>query len=240
MYRSASTMKIDEDPYQGNRIMDKATKLDIIFGSTQLEQFLEYLWCRRATSPHACILQYSDDLLSCFNQRQPHPNTVNTNASIYKEYLIYLTGMHFGGAWCPANSKPITQAKSKMAECLFNHCSYQLELNKEVLPRLKIHLPALTQPLAAACLDHLEQAQSNLDGTAHLIGNLISYLQGCHWLKMLLFNFQTAMLQALWQNARQLVHSKHFKTILAETTHVWIKADGGTKDAKLLGLQQRY
>jgi hypothetical protein len=66
--------------------------------------------------------------------------------------------MHFGGVWCPVNSKPIARAKSKMAEFLFNHSTYQF-------PKLKIHLQTLNKPLAAAHLNSPEQAQSNPDGT---------------------------------------------------------------------------
>ena len=54
---------------------------------------------------------------------------------------------------------------------------------------------------------------------------------------MLLFNFQTALRQALRNNASRLAHSKHFEAILAETHKVWLEADGGAKDAKLLGLR---
>jgi hypothetical protein len=56
---------------------------------------------------------------------------------------------------------------------------------------------------------------------------------------MLLFNFQTALRQALRKNAGRLAHSKHFQAILAETHHVWLEADGGSKDAKLLGLRSK-
>jgi hypothetical protein len=73
-------------------------------------------------------------------------------------------------------------------------------------------------------------------GAAQLISNLLSCLQGCHWLKMLLFNFQTALRQALRNNAGRLAHSKHFQAILAETHHVWLK---GSKDTKLLGLRSK-
>jgi hypothetical protein len=350
MYRSA-TMRVDDDSYPVNRIVDKANEPEIVFGSTQLEYF-EYLWRIRATFPTARIQQYSDDISSCFNQRQSHPETVSANASIYKGYLIFPTGMHFGGTWCPSNSEPIARAKSEMTEFLFNHCSHQLHLNADVLPKLKVHTPALTQPLAAASLDSPDQAQHNEDGTLHfrahmyvddaltavtdhtkngvfrmasssleagyifygypgpienplitpsmawdkldaltigpvlevlgltvdtdqmeisipprrlarlqeilrrqwnrnrktftargaaqLIGNLLSCLQGCHWLKMLLFNFQTALRQALKNNAGRLAHSKHFQAILAETHHVWLDADGGSKDAKLLGLRSAH
>ena len=71
--------------------------------------------------------------------------------------------MHFSGVWCPANSEPIARAKSEMAEFLFNQTSFQLDLNKSVLPELKIGVPQLQEPLAAACLDHPDQAQSNPD-----------------------------------------------------------------------------
>jgi hypothetical protein len=76
-------------------------------------------------------------------------------------------------------------------------------------------------------------------GAAQLIGNLLSCLQRCHWLKMLLFTFQTALQQALRNNASRLAHSKHFQAILAETHHVWLEADGGSKDAELLGLRSK-
>ena len=74
-------------------------------------------------------------------------------------------------------------------------------------------------------------------GAAQLIGNRLSCLQGCHWLKMLLCNFQTALRQALQQKARQLAHSEHFQAILAESTKAWFDAGGDTKNAKLLGLR---
>jgi hypothetical protein len=62
-----------------------------------------------------------------------------------------------------------------MTKFLFNHCSFQLHLNRDVLPKLKIHTHSLNQPLAAACLDSPDQAQSNKDGTllykAHMYVN---------------------------------------------------------------------
>jgi hypothetical protein len=73
--------------------------------------------------------------------------------------------MHFGGMWCPANSEPaIARTKREMAKFLFNHSTYQVELNEDMLPKLKVHLPPLQAPLAAAQLDCLEQAHSNMDG----------------------------------------------------------------------------
>jgi hypothetical protein len=163
MYRSA-TMRIDDDSYPVNRLIDTSNEPEIVFGSTQLAYF-EYLWRIRGTFLNTHIQQYSDDILSFFNQSQCHPELVSTNASMYKGYLIFPTGMHFGGKWCPANSKPIARAKAEMTEVLFNHCSFQLHLNRDVLPKLKIHAPSLNQPLAAACLDSPNQAQSHKDGT---------------------------------------------------------------------------
>jgi hypothetical protein len=43
----------------------------------------------------------------------------------------------------------------------------------------------------------------------------------------------------LRNNASCLAHSKRFQAILVETHHVWLEADGGSKDAKLLGLQSK-
>jgi hypothetical protein len=72
---------------------------------------------------------------------------VSAHSSIYKGHLIYpRIGMHFGGVWCPANSEPITRATNEIAEFLFNHSTYQLDLNKDVLPKFKIHVPSLKQP----------------------------------------------------------------------------------------------
>lgn len=80
MYWSA-TMWIDKDSYPVNRIVNKSTELDIVFGSTQLEQF-EYLWGIEATFLQECILPYSDDVSSYFNQRQANPNTVSSNTTV--------------------------------------------------------------------------------------------------------------------------------------------------------------
>jgi hypothetical protein len=78
-------------------------------------------------------------------------------------------------------------------------------------------------------------------GVAQLIGNLLCCLQGYNWLKMLLFNFQTALRQALRQTTCRLIHSTHyFKAILAKMTQVGLKVDGGSKDAKLLGLRSKH
>jgi hypothetical protein len=53
----SATMQIDKDSHPVNWIVDKSTKPDIVFGSTQLEQF-ETLWCiTRATFPQEFILQ---------------------------------------------------------------------------------------------------------------------------------------------------------------------------------------
>jgi hypothetical protein len=92
-------MQTDEDSYPVHWIIDKSIKPGIVFGSTRLEQF-EYLWCIRATFPQEFILQeHSDNALSCFKHHQAHPNLVSANTFIYKGYLVYPTGMHFGSVW---------------------------------------------------------------------------------------------------------------------------------------------
>jgi hypothetical protein len=86
--------------------------------------------------------------------------------------------MLLGGVWCPAISKPNTWAKSDMAEFLFNQSTYQhLELNKDVHPKLKIHIPLLLKkPLAAAGVDSLKQAQQETNPDGMLISQYIMYI----------------------------------------------------------------
>jgi hypothetical protein len=72
---------------------------------------------------------------------------------------------------------------------------------------------------------------------AQLIGNLLSCLQGCHWLKMATLHLQSALRMALRNNAKRLARSNHFNAILAEKTQAWLEPDAGQRDAKLLGIQ---
>ena len=65
------------------------------------------------------------------------------NASMLQNYLCFPVGMHFGRIWCPANSEPISRAKSEMAVFLFKHCSFQVDLNLDILKQLKVVIPTL-------------------------------------------------------------------------------------------------
>jgi len=90
---------------------------------------------------------------------------MGANASMFQNYLCFPVGMHFGGIWCPANSEPISRAKGEMVELMFKHCTFQVDLNLEVLKQLKVEIPTLQEPLAIAMLPPGVPPQSNPDGT---------------------------------------------------------------------------
>ena len=91
-----ATLQVNEDSYPVNRIIDKAVEPDIVFSKAQTEHF-NYLWRLRATYPAEIILQYSDDISGCFNQRQFHLDMTGANTSLFQNYLCFPVGMHFGG-----------------------------------------------------------------------------------------------------------------------------------------------
>jgi hypothetical protein len=72
---------------------------------------------------------------------------------------------------------------------------------------------------------------------AQLIGNLLSCLQGCHWLKMATLHLQTALRMSLRNNAKRLARSTHFNAILNEKDSAWLEPDAGKREAKLLGIR---
>jgi hypothetical protein len=51
---------------------------------------------------------------------------------------------------------------------------------------------------------------------AQLIGNFVSCLQGCHWLKLLSFEFTRLLRTALSRNVHRLIHTKHFDALISE------------------------
>jgi hypothetical protein len=72
---------------------------------------------------------------------------------------------------------------------------------------------------------------------AQLIGNLLSCLQGCHWLQVSTIHLQQALRVALRNNATCIVHTTHFQALLTELDQAWLKPDQVTVDRKLLGIQ---
>jgi hypothetical protein len=71
-----------------------------------------------------------------------------------------------------------------------------------------------------------------------LIGNLISCLKGCHWLKLLTFELTRLLRTSLSQNSHQLIHTKHFDGLLQEkSTSCWLVPTAGQRDTKILGLK---
>jgi hypothetical protein len=166
LYRHASK-KLDNNSLPVNELVNAETEPDIHFGTVP-QEYIEYLWRIRASYPQQRILQYTDDLASCFNQRQTAPNLVGANASIWDKYLILPVGMHFGGTWGPANNEPVALARAEICMYLFNNCTYQLGLNRKVLSHVKVLLPDLKTPLAQATLDTPSQVQTNTDGSFKL------------------------------------------------------------------------
>lgn len=166
IYRHASK-KLDRHSLPVNEMVSAETEPPIHFGTVP-QEYIEYVWRIRATYPNQRILQYTDDLASCFNQRQTAPILVGANASIWEEFLILPIGMHFGGTWGPANNEPVADARGEICKYLFNYCSYQLKLNQKVLDHVKVILPELKAPLAQAKLDNPSQLQKHADGSFKL------------------------------------------------------------------------
>jgi hypothetical protein len=250
---------------------------------------------------------------------------------MYKKYLIISTGNHFGGRWGPANNEPLARARSKICEWMYEHPSYQLELNHDKIQcNCKVVLTKPTTPLAQARVDTPDQLTYDTSGTkyqikhvmyiddsqtaqiqreldrlplliasslksvyillgypgpikkpystpsvafdkiaealgalstflglnidtnnltvetperrlkrlrdiitrhwnrkrksfiarqaAQLIGNLVSCLQGCHWLKLLAFEFTRLLRELCSRNAHRLIRNKHFDALLNEDT----------------------
>jgi hypothetical protein len=84
-----------------------------------------------------------------------------------------------------------------------------------------------------------KRKQFTARGAAQLIGNLLSCLQGCQWMKMATFHLQSALRKALRNNATRIAKSRHFQAILAEKNEAWLEVDSSRKEAKLLGLQSK-
>jgi hypothetical protein len=72
---------------------------------------------------------------------------------------------------------------------------------------------------------------------AQLIGNLLSCIQGCHWLQLSITHLQQALRDALRNNWSHLIHTQHFKALLMEQDQAWLEPDAGTRVWKLLGIR---
>jgi hypothetical protein len=75
---------------------------------------------------------------------------------------------------------------------------------------------------------------------AQLIGNFVSCLQGCHWLKLLAFEFTRLLRTSLSRNSHRLIGTKHFDALLNEPSASWLEPTAGQRNAKLLGLKSEY
>jgi hypothetical protein len=89
---------------------------------------------------------------------------------------------------------------------------------------------------------HWNKHQKNFTArhAAQLIGNFVSCLQGCHWLKLLSFEFTRLSRTALSHNSHRLIHTKHFDALISEPSTSWLEPTAGDKDAKLAGLKSEY
>jgi hypothetical protein len=76
---------------------------------------------------------------------------------------------------------------------------------------------------------------------AQFIGNFVSCLQGCHWLKLVLaFEFTRLLRTSLSHNAHRLIHTQHFDALLNKPFASWLEPTARQRDAKLLGLKSEY
>ena len=88
LYRHASK-KLDCHSLPVNELVSADTEPEIHFGRVP-QEYVEYIWNIWAKYPTKRILQYTDDLASCFNQQQTTPNLVGTNASVWNEYWRHM------------------------------------------------------------------------------------------------------------------------------------------------------
>jgi hypothetical protein len=135
----------------------------ITFGNS-FTDFLTHIWMVQATFPGIRLAVLGDDESSCFNQKQIYPSLSTSQMVEFNGVLAFSTGNHFGGTWGPADNEPVARSKEILVQYLYDNCDYQVELNKDVLGDLELHLPELEHALAQAKPDSSFQVVRRADG----------------------------------------------------------------------------
>jgi hypothetical protein len=177
---------------------------------------------------------YVDDGLSALPAEEPNGVNRLVTASVESAYLllgypgpIQAPDIPATMSWDKMVDRPITITRESLG-ILVNTDDMNVTIPEKRLTRL--------DDLMARHWNK-NRKQFTARAAAQLIGNLLSCLQGCHWLRMATFHLQSALRAALKNNARRLARSSHFQALLAEKNEAWLTATAGQKDAKVIGLQ---
>jgi hypothetical protein len=177
---------------------------------------------------------YVDDGLSALPADEPNGVNRLVTASVESAYLL----LGYPGP-IQAPEIPATMSWDKMVDrpITVTRDSLGLSINTD---DMNVTIPERRLQRLDECLGrhwNCNRKCFTARAAAQLIGNLLSCLQGCHWLKMATLHLQAALRAALKNNARQVARTPHFRALMAEKNEAWLTATAGKKDAKVIGLQ---
>ena len=98
----------------------------------------QYLWNTVAHYPGHVIDLYDGDVSGVFPQQLFHPSIAKANVNIHDQVMILSVVLRFGGNFGPASWEPISDGRSFLVVWLYNHCTYQTDLNKESLDMMDL------------------------------------------------------------------------------------------------------
>jgi hypothetical protein len=118
-------------------VLREETEAEIRYQAA-LKNHLQYIWRLRGTYPNQAIPLWDDNISGAFNHRTFYPDTARVNSGIFQDQIMISTGMHFGGNFGPSNQEPVAWARCELAEHLFQHETYQIQLNKHLQDIIQI------------------------------------------------------------------------------------------------------
>ena len=130
MYRHGSYIsELSTNPI--NTLVDCDLSEPAIGYAWVLKHHATYLWRLAATYPGCTIDSYNNNVGGVFPQIT-HPSDITRgNVSLHDKKMIVSVPLHFGGSYGLASWEPIARALCFLAQWMFQHTSYQEQMNNE-------------------------------------------------------------------------------------------------------------
>ena len=120
MYRHCSLMSLLVQNPVNACCNAKMTEPPVKIG-TVFNNHVNEIWSVKTNYPNHPIDLYDYDISGAFPQLVQHPGIIKAQISIYRQLMITVTALHFGGNYGPASWEPISNTHCLMTEWIYDN-----------------------------------------------------------------------------------------------------------------------